>query len=208
MHNVKYVCSYSGQTVCTNEFINIAELETALQSSPVNHYQQQRIVPALSFSCRGAVIRWLVGARWEGSGGQQTQFPDLQMWRSDASDSNGNTYIRITSTTLTAAEESPNDIYTFTPASLMEFQEGDILGIFQPRMERSILSLYFDVGAGPINHIDTAVNVSGGNDAPSVFNTTAAGIQSDDDLPLIAVEVRKLNSVLWILLVRIELATG
>ena len=134
-----------------------------------------------------------MGARWEGNG---TQFPDLQVWRSDASDSSGNTYIRVTSTTLTAAGESPSAVYTFTPTSLMEFQEGDILGIFQPRLQRSILSLYFDVGTGPINYFDTAVNTSDGNDAPtSVFTTTAAGILSDNDLPLIATEFSKLKRV-------------
>ena len=188
--------SYLGQTSCTNGFLNTTELETALQSSPVRHFQQQRIVPVLSFSCRGAIIKWLVGARWEGTGEQQTQFPDLQVWRSDTSDSSGNTYIRITSTTLTAAGESPSAMYTFTPASLMEFQEGDILGIFQPRLQRSILSLYYDVATGPINYFDTAVNTSDGNDAPtSVFTTTAADIQSDNDLPLIAVEFSKLKRV-------------
>ena len=76
----------------------------------------------------------------------------------------------------------------------MEFQEGDIIGVFQPRSGRSILSLYFDMGAGAISYFSTDVALPGGTDAPtSVFTTTVSGVQSDNDLPLLAVEISESN---------------
>ena len=83
---------------------------------------------------------------WYGGTGHN-RFPELQIWRR----SSGNTYDRIASTELTATAESPNDLYSGTIDPPLQFQSGDLLGMYAPpaNSNGTQLLVYFSVRGGP-----------------------------------------------------------
>ena len=74
--------------------------------------------------------------------------------------------------------------YEYSPPTPLSFQTGDVLGIFQPDMERNRLRLYFQSGVGPQNYYNDTV------EPPS--NMFVLGAMSQNDLPLISVEICEL----------------
>ena len=69
----------------------------------------------------GSITKWIVAARWGSSGGS-TNFPELQIWRT-----NGVTgqYHEINASTLSATTENANSVYEHTPSRPLSFQEGE-----------------------------------------------------------------------------------
>ena len=81
-----------------------------------------------------------------------------------------------------------NYIFDGNPDPPLQFQAGDVLGIFQPRNQRSLVRLYFERETSPINYVMTA------DDVPPLMNsftTTDGGVGVDRDLPEITVELSK-----------------
>ena len=147
--------------------------------------QQQRIIPHINFTCNGSITKWIVGADWVGMGANRVHFPNLQVWRSTGV---VNVYTRVGSTTLSFASENTTGIYEFTPSQPVEFRNGDILGIFQPSDSRSRLRLYYE-NNGPTNYYEeTGNNVV---EPPLDTFTITEGTSTQNDLPLITVEISK-----------------
>ena len=177
---------------CTDGFIS-QDLSTALQSGSLTvPYEQQRVIPGISFNCSGAITSWTIGAEWRTDGRDRDFFPHLQIWRSTRCVTN--TYDLVGDVELFVADddERPRDDYVFsgTPDPPLEFEAGDILGIFQPRDSRSRVRVYYDTSAGPTNYyIDT-----GNDNQPSLesFTTTIDSADgTEDSLPLVTIEIGK-----------------
>ena len=150
-----------------------------LGGDPKERKQQQRIIPAVNFTCQGTVTKWIVAAKWNG----KSDLAELQIWRKLGAEG---LYIKFQGTTITASEESNTGIYEFD-VSGVTFQEGDILGIFTPKDSR--LRPYFSELYGPPNYyMDT------GMDSTATVIGTTFQINEEDvqyDVPLVAVEVSK-----------------
>ena len=96
-------------------------------------------------------------------------------------------YTLVNGTPTMGATENTSEIYEFVPSSRLQFQQGDILGVFNPNKPR--LGIYYVEGIGPANyHTGT-----GGSPSNSPF-TINSDTDSQSDLPLIAVETSKLLS--------------
>ena len=145
--------------------------------------RQQRIIPMINFTCNGSIDKWIVAARWDNKR-DRSFFPQLQIWRrSPGTDM----YTLVDSTPTMGATENTSEIYEFVPSSRLQFQQGDILGVFNPDKPR--LGIYYVEGIGPANyHTGT-----GGSPSNSPF-TINSDTDSQSDLPLIAVETSKLLS--------------
>ena len=113
-------------------------------------------------------------------------YPDLQIWRRNAT----NTFTKVGNTTL-RVETGSSDMtcYEYSPPTPLSFQTGDVLGIFQPDMERNRLRLYFQSGAGPQNYYET-LNSNNIVEPPS--DMFVLGTMFQNDLPLISVETSEL----------------
>ena len=180
-----------GQPTCTSGFIS-QDLSTTLQSPPGSlaiPYEQQRIIPGISFNCSGTITSWTIGAEWR-TGLARDFFPHLQLWRICG---DGTTYFLAGDTELlvpdSAGFDSGDDfVFTGTADPVLEFQAGDILGLFQPRNTRSRVRVYYDTSTGPTNHyIDT-----GNDNEPSLTSFTITGADgSADHLPLVTVGIGK-----------------
>ena len=74
--------------------------------------------------------------------GGRTQYPEIQIWRNTGS----NIYSRIGSEhiTLNEGDFSPDGVLQYNLTTPISFQSGDVLGVYQPRLQDSIVRVYFD----------------------------------------------------------------
>ena len=101
-------------------------------------------------------------------------------------------YRKISASTLTATTNNASSVYEHTPSSPIPFQEGDILGIFQPSRAASRLRVYYVNNVGPINYYydpdDLGFNV---NTPPVGIFRILRVTSTQNDQPLVAVEISK-----------------
>ena len=178
----------TGESQCTNGFMNLdrlRELGQVTGGTLGNRDQQQRIIPSIVFRCNGSITKWIVGAKWEDGGGRN-YFPELQIWRATAITGQ---YRKISASTLTATAENANRVYEYTPTSPLAFQEGDILGIFQPSRAASRLRVYYIDNVGPPNdYYALRFNV---NTPPFGIFQISRFTSTQNDHPLVAVDISK-----------------
>ena len=164
---------------------------TALGRTITNQaHRQQRIIPHINFTCDGAITKWIVAGRWDEDPNSEW-YPDIQIWRRTGT----NMFTKVGNTTLRV--EGGSDTVTYYEHSLitpLNFQAGDVLGIFQPGRGRNRLRVYFLSGVGPRNYYETVAS----NDIvepPSDMFTLGAVFQND--LPLVAVEICKCTCTVY-----------
>ena len=139
--------------------------------------ETQRIFPDIRFSCSsGSVTKWILVLE---AGDGSMEYPQLQIWREEGSGS----YQRVGYTDINYPSSSITDKYAVVEYSLttpLAFQEGDILGAYQPR--RSDVVMQFQ---------DKGLLVSYRYDMQNKSLETFAvnGAETDQtDYPLIGVE--------------------
>jgi len=147
-----------------------------------NRDRQQRIIPHINFTCDGAITKWIVAGRWD-DGGMHDWYPDLQIWRSAGT----NMFTKVGNTTLRVEGGSDSvSYYEYNVTTPLNFQAGDVLGIFQPDRGRNRLRMYF-LSVGPQNYYERLDNDI--VEPPS--DMFALGTVFQNDLPLVAVEISK-----------------
>ena len=140
--------------------------------------RRQWIMPDISFTCNGSITMWIVGARWNNDVGNQIEYPNLQIWRRRSQENT--LYDRIRETNLNdATGENRNQLYIFSLNPPLEFQTGDILGLYQPREHRSRLIAYLDTSSGPSNYYE--------NSPLTTFTTASRRVRTQNALPLVTV---------------------
>ena len=169
-------CSeYGVGSECTDGFPSLYHIEgnTDLE----NEEKRQVIIPDINFTCNGTINKWIFGAKWKGN----TQaFTELQIWRR-TSDTE---YTKVGNTTIMAGSENDSNIYEYQLDTPLAFQEGDILGYFQPKKDKSELDLYLENSERL-----TTYHISLGNsDFTSDGHFTLPGDDTDSKYPLIAVK--------------------
>ena len=134
----------------------------------------------INFTCSGSINKWTVGARWNGG---RVNFPQLEIWRIQSAGSN--VYNRVGRTPANGMVENTIGIYEFVPSPPLNFQSGDILGIFNPGNSR--LAIYYVNRIGPPNYHGTST--------PSTDQFTISGnTASQNDMPLITVDTSEFTA--------------
>ena len=100
----------------------------------------------INFTCNGSINKWIVAAKWDDKD-DHTFFPQLQIWR--RSQDTNNMYALVDSTPTMGATENTSEIYEFVPSSSLQFQQGDILGMFN--LDKLRLGIYYVDRIGPAN---------------------------------------------------------
>ena len=91
--------------------------------------QTQRVFPDIHFTCSSTITQWIIGGEIESG---SDSFLELQLWQ--RTDGNTDMYTRRSFSTIdTVNYTENNNVYTYFPNPPLEVQEGDILGVFQPR---------------------------------------------------------------------------
>ena len=99
------------------------------------------LFPDTNFTCSGSILSWTFGAEWNGN---NQSFTELQIWRS----SGDGFYTKVGSTTI-ITERNISRFYHYPLSSPLPFQEGDILGYFQPPIAESPLTLHYELDGQP-----------------------------------------------------------
>lgn len=123
---------------CTEEFMSLDRMDAVLGLlGPIATAggNNQEIYPYTRFTCNGSISSWTFGAQWFGS----SSSIELQIWRT----SDGRTYTKVGSTTITA-NKSSSKLYQYPVSPPLPFVAGDILGYYQPDIQQSQLQLYFE----------------------------------------------------------------
>ena len=92
----------------------------------------------MNFNCTGHITKWIFSAHWQGN---SPAFTELQVWRKVSN--SGNIYIKVGATTI-QANRSSSEMYEYLVDPPLAFQEGDILGYFQPYRNISQLDIYLE----------------------------------------------------------------
>ena len=129
------------------------------------------------FSCNGSVTKWIFGAMDHGTPNQ----PVLQIWRQLGSSD----YTKIGSSLVNNDTMIGTNLYEFVPQNPLQFQEGDIFGVYAGHFNKDGLVLYEQRESGPINlRINTSVA-----SPPSTITQTLRTV--NNDFPLVTLEISK-----------------
>ena len=167
---------------CTRDFISRDLLELLLVPSLSETQNEvngrQFVFPNYSFSCAGLITSWSLGLAERRGNDERMNYPQLQIWRRRS----GDLYDRIATTELTATAISPNQLYSVTIVPPLQFQSGDLLGMFLPEDEpdNGRLRVFFGQNAGPMYRF--------ADSAASLTSLPVAG-NSDNDRPFLALEI-------------------
>ena len=136
-------------------------------------YNQQLIIPNMTFTSSGSVVRWTFAARYRESA---TQYPELQVWR----ESTTGTYVKVGSTGNTEpAETAYLNVYEYVLDPPLHVLAGDVLGIYLPSSANSRVQLLFLQNSSYVNWYMSA------SEPEDSF--MVAGSQTNDVLPLVTV---------------------
>ena len=111
--------------------------------------------------------------------------PELQIWRNTG----GTSYTKA-NFSLLPFSTLVNKVAEYTLSTPLEFQEGDILGVYQPQSQDSALVVYYQEHDGPVNYQE------GSNSLSSV---TLGSPNNQYDYPLVTVEIST-GTIIWIIM--------
>ena len=133
------------------------------------------------FSCNGSITKWIYGGIVNGNN-PPNKLPELQIWRQTTDG-----YTKIGFSSVNVGTMIGTNLYEFIPQTPLEFQEGDIFGVYIPRTSQSAFSLYEQQESGPLNRYIGSMN-------PDLSTITESALLSDpnNDFPLVAVEISKI----------------
>ena len=169
---------------CTHGFPTLFHIDKVAGKDDLDTLDgRQVLIPDINFGCNGSIIRFIVGARWEGN---IEAYTELQIWRRISEGQ----YMKVNGTSIMVSGENTSQVYELETS--LAFQEGDILGYFQPRSFRSQLDLYMEDSEKLITHytklIDLLPPATG-----AVFSVD--GVNEDTRYPLIGVKTGKYTRV-------------
>ena len=137
--------------------------------------KKQYLFPDITFTCNGFITKWIVGGTTDSSESLQ---PELQIWRNTG----GTSYTKTKFSLIPFSTPTAVNIVEYIPDPPLEFQEGDILGVYLPHHNDSALVVFSQDRDGPANYANgknlSTMNLSGspnGYDYPLVTVEFSAG---------------------------------
>ena len=146
--------------------------------------QYQYLYPKLRFLCNGTITKWIFGAE------KLHILPiesvsELQIWRHTGPD----TYTKQSASLVTANETASPNVHEYYPETPLQFQQGDILGVFYSTL--SNLQLYVQDGNGPLNVFHNA------STPPEVLSASRVEIPTFNYFPLVSPAIGKYTHNIW-----------
>ena len=150
--------------------------------------REQRVFPDINFTCNGSLTKWIVvGTVGDMVGGE------VQIWRRNAGSENN--YTKVGFSVLLATDPDNDNVYEYTPNPPLEFQEGDILGVYQ-RGGPNRTAIYYHTTTGPTNYRN---NVTFNTPLPAPATLNGAVLVAQYDYPLVTVEICESNHTLLLI---------
>ena len=176
--NVHVLIIFTGSS-CTGDLLSRSALRKRALNINLNMVKKisnkQYLFPDITFTCNGFITKWIVGGNTDSSESLQ---PELQIWRNTV----GTSYTKTNFSVIPFSTSTAVNIVEYIPDPPLEFQEGDILGVYQPKHSDSALVVYSQDRDGPANYANgqnlSTVNLTGspnGYDYPLVTVEFSAG---------------------------------
>ena len=148
----------------------------------------QRIFPDMHFSCSGLLTKWIIGGEQRSN---KTPHPELQLWRTTGEGSYNKTGISLISTLPSIT--SHTNVYEYILDPPLEFQEGDIFGLYKPKESESLLNIFLQENSGPFAY--------GQKEDAYVASTTliidTTMPLDQNDYPMVSVEISVISEWLY-----------
>ena len=172
----------------TNQSLTAWETQSEIRQTSL---PQQQLYPSINYSCSGTIARFIIKAHSEvlGVDFNSYTYPELQIWRQNRDSS----YRKVGSVTVDLAPQhrsSALQVYVITPSSPMEFEAGDILGIWEGATITASTR-----GVDKIYHITTSGYSYEASSPQTTFPLSSQLRQIGT--PLVAVETGKKSNVVY-----------
>ena len=170
---------------CSSNFLTYEAFKREVLEANINdvvrRVNQLRIFPDISFTCSGNLTKWIVAGEVGGNVGAE-----LQIWR--RSNVEQNTYTLIGSSVLPVSISGFANVYNYTPNPPLEFQGGDILGVYQRGGGGGggRVRVYYQETTGPANY---RYSSSMGPPLSVQVLTGPSLVTNQYDYPLVTVEI-------------------
>ena len=143
------------------EMPNLATLSSNTLSSDTYY-----VMPGLKFECGpGTISGFLLGIDIR-IGPNRNMFPKVSLYRNDM----GNQYSRVPGSTRTIYLEASNfslsGVYEYGLSDHISFSMGDVLGIYQPNLDQSVVQFYYQ----NYESNDHNLHIVPGNDSVTIRN--------------------------------------
>ena len=102
-----------------------------------------RLIADVSFTCNGTITSFQLGSTIRARGGMRDEYPEIQLWRPNTG---GAFYTQQDSREIRLAEGdfSPDGVLRYNLTTPIQFQSGDVLGVYQPEERQSVARIYYD----------------------------------------------------------------
>ena len=145
--------------------------------------RRQILYPEMEFKCNGSIMKWIYGGTSTTVRNRQPAV-ELQIWQ--RTESNAVKFIKRNFSQVIANEtKDGSNIHEFYPATPIEFMEGDVFGLFQPKMMDSEVIILAQKKSGPNNYrVDDDVDQSS-----TSLVLGELRLEGGNDFPLISLEI-------------------
>ena len=107
-----------------------------------------RLITGMWFTCSGSLASLLLAVDVRPGGGRNL-YPEVQIWRTqNANNINKYNLQASQQIRLAAGDFSPDGVLQYTLSPELSFQNGDVLGVWQPASSSSVVRLYHDGQTG------------------------------------------------------------
>ena len=116
--------------------------EKVLNGNPSPNFLRQefRLIPDWNFTCNGSITSVLLGVDLQ----DRSEYPEVQVWRRNSSVSSQFHKVVSKEITLVVGNFTPSGVFQYRLTPPIQFQNGDVLGVFQPSETGSLVRLYYD----------------------------------------------------------------
>ena len=114
---------------------------------PLNYLDREiRLVPGLKFNCSGNMASLMLGVDVRTVTEDRDEYPEVQVWREGPELSPGHIIYNknaIQEIRLAVGDFSPDGVLQYNLTTPIEFHSGDILGVYQPPQDESVVRLFY-----------------------------------------------------------------
>ena len=137
-----------GSSCLTDQYLSENTVRNTFVGRIRQRNRSQRVFPDIHFTCSSTITQWIIVGEIESG---NNSFLELQLWQ--RLDGSTDLYARKSFSTIDNVKTTENNnVYTYFPNPPLEVQEGDVLGVFQPRGEESPFVIYYQQISGPFNY--------------------------------------------------------
>ena len=138
----------------------------------------------MHFTCTGLLTKWIIG----GEPGQfNNPLPELQLWRPSGESS----YNKIGVSLIAAIPNATmyTNVHEYTLDTPLEFQVGDIFGLYKPTESESVLNIFLQENSGPFAYGQE----DGVSMALSEIVVDPTVLLDQNDYPMVSVEISMIS---------------